>query len=264
MKIVKIPSSLGGLGKATGAEKAPDKVIEQTNELFFSEDSCLPTFEIEDVKIISGNIEETNNNIYSKAKDILKDTIKPLFLGGDHSITFPLVKAFSEVYPTNPGIVIFDAHPDAENDFMPPSQEDLLCGLVNENIINPQNIILVGTRNWDKNEIEFIQKHNIKYFSMKEISKEGIHEVSESIMAASKGFDSLYLSIDIDCLDPAFAPGTGYMEPGGLSTRELLFFLHILKRIHNLKALVLVEINPDKDVKDMTSKVGAKILVELC
>jgi len=264
MKIIKIPSSLGGLGKATGAEKAPDKVLEQTNELFFSEDGCMPTFENEEVKVVEGNIEETNNNIYCKAKDVLKETKKPLFLGGDHSITSPLVKAFKEVYSENPGIIVFDAHPDAENDFMPPSQEDLICGLVNQGIIKPQNIILVGTRNWDKNEIEFIKKHKIKYFSMKEISKEGIQEVSEAVMAAAKGFNALYVSIDIDVLDLAFAPGTGYMEPGGLSTRELLFFLHRLKRMHNLKAFDLVEINPDKDVKDMTSKVGAKILVELC
>jgi len=264
MKIIKIPSSLGGLGKATGAEKAPDKVIEQTNELFFSEDGCMPTFECDEVKVIQGNIEETNDNIYCKAKEVLKNTNKPLFLGGDHSITFPLVKAFKEVYSENPGIIVFDAHPDAENDFMPPSQEDLICGLVNQGIIKPQNIILVGTRNWDKNEIEFMQKHKIKYFSMKEISREGIHEASESIMSIAKNFDDLYISIDIDVLDPAFAPGTGYMEPGGLTTRELLFFLHRLKRMKNLKAYDLVEINPSMDVKDMTSKVGAKILVELC
>jgi len=264
MKIIKIPSSLGGLGKATGSELAPDKVLEKTNELFFSEDSCMPTFDQDKVEVVNENIEETNKNIYNKAKEILKETIKPLFLGGDHSITYPLVKAFAEVYPKNPGIIIFDAHPDAENDFMPPSQEDLLCGLVNQNIIKTENIILIGTRNWDKNEIEFINKHKIKYFSMQEIGREGIHEASESIMSIAKKFSDLYISIDIDVLDPAFAPGTGYMEPGGLTTRELLFLLHRFKKMVNLKAYDLVEINPSKDVKDMTSKVGAKILVELC
>lgn len=264
MKIIKIPSSLGGLGKATGAELAPDKVLEQTNELFFSEDGCLPLFDQDKVEIIKSNIEETNKNIYCKAKVILKQTIKPLFLGGDHSITYSLVKAFVETYPENPGIIVFDAHPDAENDFMPPTQEDLLCCLVNQNLIKKENIILVGTRNWDKNEIEFIQKHKIKYFPMKEIIKEGLHEISESIMSVAKNFSALYVSIDIDVLDPAFAPGTGYLEPGGLSTRELLFFLHRLKRLNNLKAYDLVEINPEKDINNMTSKVGAKILVELC
>ena len=264
MKIIKIPSSQGGLGKADGAELAPDKVIPKTEELFMSEEGILPNFDVDSVTVAKSNIEETNKNIYTKALSVLKDNVRPLFLGGDHSVTFPIVKAFSETYSSNPGIIIFDAHPDAENDFMPPSQEDLLCAMVNQKVIKKENIILVGTRNWDKNEIEFIKKNNIKYFSMKEIAKEGVHEVSESLMSVAKDFSDLYVSIDIDVLDPAFAPGTGYMEPGGLSTRELLFFLHRLKKLGNLRAYDLVEINPSKDVDDMTSKVGAKILVELC
>jgi len=264
MKVVKIASSQGGLGKADGAELAPDKVIEKTKELFMSEEGILPNFDVDSVSIVDSNIEETNKNIYSKALSVLKDNVRPLFLGGDHSVTYPIVKAFKEIYPENPGIIIFDAHPDAENDFMPPSQEDLLCAMVNQNVIKKENIILVGTRNWDKNEIEFIQKNKIKYFPMKEIAKDGVHEISESLMSVAKNFKDLYISIDIDVLDPAFAPGTGYIEPGGLTTRQLLFFLHRLKKLDNLKAFDLVEINPKKDVNDMTSKVGAKILVELC
>ena len=92
----------------------------------------------------------------------------------------------------------------------------------------------------------------------------GNNDVLEAIMSVAKNFKYLYVSIDIDVLDPAFAPGTGYIQPGGLTTRELLFFLHRLKRLQNLRAYDLVEVNPSKDVNDMTSKVGAKILVELC
>jgi len=264
MKIIKIPSSQGGLGKANGSELAPDKVLEKTKDLFMSEDGILPNFDVDSVSIVDSNIEETNKNIYSKALSVLKDNVRPLFLGGDHSVTYPIVKAFSSVYSSNPGVIIFDAHPDAENDFMPPSQEDLLCAMVNQNVIKKENIILVGIRNWDKNEIEFLQKNKIKYFSMKEIAKEGINEISEAMMSVAKNFKDLYVSIDIDVLDPAFAPGTGYIEPGGLSTRELLFFLHRLKKLVNLRAFDLVEVNPSKDVNDITSKVGAKILVELC
>ncbi|MBW2975126.1 arginase family protein [Candidatus Woesearchaeota archaeon] len=264
MKIIKIASSQGGLGKATGSELAPDRVIEKTKELFMSEEGILPVFDVEAAEIIDSNIEETNKNIYSKALETLRKNTRPLFLGGDHSVTYPIVKAFSEVYPENPGIIIFDAHPDAENDFMPPSQEDLLCALVSQKIIKKENIILIGTRNWDKNEIEFIQKNKIKYFPMKEIISEGIHEISESFMAIAKNFKDLYVSIDIDVLDPAFAPGTGYIEPGGLTTRQLLFFLHRLKKLKNIRAYDIVEVNPAKDVNDMTSKVGAKLMVELC
>ncbi len=263
MKIVKVPSSQGGLGNSTGTELAPELIIKKTKELFLSEDGCLPLFDEDQVDIIKDNIEETNKNIYNKAKETLSKNTKSLFIGGDHSISYPIIRAFSEVYHGNPGVIIFDAHPDAENDFMPPTQEDLLCGIVNNKVIKKENIVLVGTRNWDKNEVEFIKNNKIKFFPMKEIISEGIEEISESVMSVAKNFSALYISIDIDVLDPAFAPGTGYIEPGGLTTRELLFFLHRLKKLRNIRAFDIVEINPKRDINGMTVKVGAKIAVEL-
>ena len=99
---------------------------------------------------------------------------------------------------------------------------------------------------------------------MKEITTEGIHEISESVMAAAKDFEALYVSIDIDVLDPAFAPGTGCTEPAGLTSRELIYFVQRLKLLKNLKIVDIVEINPKKDVNNMTSKLGAKIIAEFC
>jgi len=81
-------------------------------------------------------------------------------------------------------------------------------------------------------------------------------------MELSKGKE-LYVSIDIDVIDPAFAPGTGYCEPGGLSTRDFLYLIQRINKLKNLKAIDLVEINPDKDKENMTVKLGAKILSEL-
>ena len=258
MKVIKVKSSQGGLGKADGAELAPDKVEEQLKELFCSEDGKVIEFEFDEIEIVDSNIEETNKNIILKAKKNIND--KVIFLGGDHSITYPLVKTFAEKFE-NTGIIIFDAHPDAENDFMPPSQEDLLPAMVKQNLV--KEIILVGTRNWDKNEIEFLKENKIKYFNMKEISEKGFKEVALELVEISKAIENLYVSIDIDVLDPAFAPGTGYYEPGGLATRELLYLLGKLKELGNIRAVDIMEINPKKDINDMTSKIGAKLLVEL-
>ena len=219
------------------------KIIEQINKDSLSELGILPLFDVEE----RGNI-----------KEILKNNSECIFLGKSHSITLPIVKSFKEVYPINPGIIIFDAHPDAED------ERDLLTGLINQNIIKKENILLVGTRSYKKQELEFLNKNKIKCFSMKEISQEGIHEISESLMSVAKNFKDLYISIDIDVLDPAFAPATDFPEPGGLTTRELLFFIHRLKKMHNLRACDLSEINPEKDINNITSKVGAKILVEFC
>lgn len=260
MKIIKIPSSQGGLGKADGAELAPDAVVKGTEDFYLTEEGVLPQFQVDEVRVVPKNIEETNDNIYKKAKEAMQE--KPLFVGGDHSVSYPLIKAFSESFD-NPGVIIFDAHPDAENDFNPPTQEDNLIAIVKENLIKRENIILVGVRNWHANEIKFLKDNKIKYYSMKEITFEGVHNVCDAVMAAAKDFGALYISIDIDVVDPAFAPGTGWREPGGLTSRELLYFLQRLKLLKNLKATDLVEVNPKKDSNELTVKLGAKILVEL-
>lgn len=263
MKLIKIPSSQGGLGKSDGSELAPDEVIKQAHDLFLNEKGELPVFEIDEVKVASSNLEETNKNIFNKAIEIFKKNEKAIFIGGDHAITYPVVRAFSNTFSKNPGIIIFDAHPDAEDYFMPPTQEDLLPAMINENLIKAANIILVGTRNWHSNELEFLKKNKIRFFNMKEITEEGLHESCEAIMSIAKNFDALYISVDIDAVDPAFAPGTGYIEPGGLTSRELIYFLQRLKFLKNLKALDIAEINPKKDINGITSKLGAKILVEM-
>ena len=103
----------------------------------------------------------------------------------------------------------------------------------------------------------------MKYYTMNEITTEGKDVVCDAIMAAAKDFGALYLSIDIDSVDAAFAPGTGYPEPGGLTSRELLYFIQRIKLLKNLKASDIVEVNPEKDVNGITSKLAAKIVVEL-
>ena len=157
MKIVKISFSSE---KTAGTELAPDRIVEKTKEIFVSEDGVLPVFDAEDADA---------NNLHEKAKEILRNNAKPAFLGGDHSITLPLVKAFKEAYPENPGIIIFDAHPDANNDLMAAGKEDLLCGLINQNIIKKENIVLVGIRNWAAEEIEFIKRHRVIYKILRKV-----------------------------------------------------------------------------------------------
>ena len=262
MKLIKVPFSAGGLGKTKGCELAPNKIIEKLKEFYLSESGVFPNFDIEEIKVIQDNIEESFMIISENSERILKEADKPIFIGGDHSITYPLVEGFSKVYD-NPGLIVFDAHPDCESDFLPATHEDIIRGLVKNDIIKKENVILVGLRNWHKEEQDFVKENKMKYFDMKEISMEGIKEVSDSVMSVAKNFGSLYVSIDIDVLDPAFAPGTGYPEPGGLTSRELLFFIHRLKNLQNLKAMDIVEVNPSKDINEQTSKLGAKLVVEL-
>jgi formiminoglutamase len=257
MKIIKIPSSQGSLGKNLGCENAPDKILDELKRLsaFENELGRKIEFEIDEVSVDKDNIEETNKNIYEKSKEI-----EGVFIGGDHSITYSLFKGFAERYK-NPGLLIFDAHADCVNDFKPASHEDFVKVLIKEGILKSENLIIIGLRNWHSKEREFLEKNKIKTYKMKDILDD--NDVCDVIMEECNKFDGLYLSVDIDVLDPAFAPGTGYLEPGGMSVRQLFYYLHRLRKLKNLKAVDLVEVNPGKDRGNITVRTAARIVGEL-
>ncbi|RMF55397.1 arginase family protein [Candidatus Woesearchaeota archaeon] len=259
MKILKIPFSAGGLGKTKGCELAPDAIENEVKNFFLTESGVLPVFDSSQLKINQSNIEATNKSVGEAIKNVNEPAI---ILGGDHSITYAAFSAFAKKY-SSPGIVVFDAHFDCQSDMEPPTHEDYLRMLIRKGVVSPQNVVVIGTRNWHKDELEFVKEQRIKHFSMKEISFEGIREVCDAAMSIAKNWDAIYLSVDIDVLDPSFAPGTGYQEPGGMSSRELIYFLQRFKNLRKLEMIDIVEVNPKKDVNNITVKTAAKIVVEM-
>jgi len=262
MKLVKIPFSGGSLGKNIGCEFAPERIIELLRDFDLSEDKRFFSFLVDKVDIDKNDFEATQQNIYEKASKLFEGKERVVFLGGDHSITVPLFKAFSERYQ-NAGLIVFDSHADATTHTDLPTHEDLLSSLIGSGSLNPENVILVGLRTVWKDEEDFLNEHKIKRYTMKNISYENLQDVADSIMETARNFDALYISFDIDVVDPAFAPGTGYLEPAGLSSREIIYFIHRLKNLPNIKAIDLVEVNPEKDIQDMTSKLAAKMILEM-
>ncbi|MFH0874360.1 MAG: arginase family protein [archaeon] len=259
MKILKIPLNAGALSKKDGQDLAPDAIVKKLKDFYLKEDGNIPVFDIIDINVNNSDIIESNDNI-SKAVSSLN--FPAILLGGDHSITYSSFSAFAKKFK-NPGIIIFDAHLDCENDFSPPTHEDYLRVLINEGHLKPENAIIVGVRNMHSNEKEYAKSKKLKIFSMKKISEEGAREVCDYVMENARQFDGLYLSVDIDAADPAFASGTGYIEPGGLTSRELLYFLQRIKLLKNLKLIDVVEVNPKKDFNEITVLLAAKIIVEL-
>ncbi|MBI2564709.1 arginase family protein [Candidatus Woesearchaeota archaeon] len=257
MKIISIPCSEGGLMPGRGSEKAPEKIVPLLKQFYANEEGQTHSWSEEKITVVKNNIQETFSNI---KKNIPDD--KFIVIGGDHSITYPVFAKFLQANP-NSAIIIFDAHPDMMQSFEVPTHENWLRMLVEENKIKPEQLFLVGLRNWDKEEYNFLFKHKIQIYPMNIISQDGIIDVCDHLMSKVKEFPALYVSIDIDVLDCAFAPGTGYPEPGGLTTRELLYFLQRLKKLKNFHSCDLVEVNPDKDMNDLTSKTAAKIVFEL-
>lgn len=232
MKFVKVKYGKGSMGRNEGCEKAPDLLLNKGEE----------------VRIVKDNVDETMENISDFKGDF--------FVGGDHSITYGSFKGFAKKF-SNPGIIVFDAHPDLEVNAGSVSHEDYLRKLVEEGILKKENILLIGVRSISGNEREFMKK--MKIFYMMDIFRNEKF-VCDSVMKDSSRFDGLYLSIDIDVLDPAFAPGTGYLEVGGMDLNQLLYFLRRIRKMKNLRRIDLVEINPEKDKDNLTINVGRKII----
>ena len=234
MKIVKVPDSIGSMNKNKGCEKAPDVILRDVKA---------------DRVNIVGNEDENLKNI--------EKTDGYIFLGGSHSITYAL---FRGMKGDNKGLLIFDAHVDADFYTKTVTHEDFVRKLIEEKSLKRENLVYIGTRKIYNNELKFLKENKIKYFDMDKIFDLGLKESCDCIMEICRQFSDLYISVDIDVLDPSQAPGTGYLETGGLLSRELFYFLKRLKLLKNLRRVDIVEVNPDKDVNEITVKTARKIL----
>ena len=259
MKVIKIPFGGGGLGHGDGAKDAPDMIQEQLKDLHTNENGLKPNFEFDEIEVDNFNIESSHNNIFRK---ILTMKDKSIILGGDHSISYPCFKAFAQNHK-NAGIVVFDAHPDLMDKVGVDSQEDWLRSLITEEIVDKNRVVVIGIRNSDKIETDFAEKNKLSIYYMKNIFEHKIENICEAVMEKIRKWEDVYLSIDIDSIDPAFAPGTGFREPGGLTSRELIYFIQRLNKLKNIKMIDIVEVSPSLDVNDMTSKLAAKMMSEL-
>lgn len=263
MKLYTVPTGLASMGKCS--TKGPKKVVEALNNFYLNESLVKTQFDIENIKCDSNNLQKTNESIYKTIKSCDEPFIA---VGGDHSITYSIFKAVQEKRRKNDkkdmGIIVLDAHADLMDNFNPPTHEDYLRVLIEEGLVDAKQVILIGVRNIDEEEAKYLKKKKIRYFSMDHIFKTGLDNLADGLtelLNAWKG--GFYLSIDIDVCDPAFAPGTGYCEPGGLSSRELIYLVQRLKKCKTLVSTDVVEVNPDLDLRDLTSHLAAKIVKEL-
>jgi len=262
MQIIRV-KGINAMGKTKGCEKAPVEILKSLSEIYSNEKGKLidkKLFSLEEIHLDNYNLEEENELIYENSKEVFSEQDKALFVGGDHSISYGLVKGFMENFKA-PFLIVFDSHADCMSPGKEPTHEEWLRKLI-EDGFPVRNIIIIGARNIHPEEREFLDKNKIQIFGVKEIHEEE-RDICDTVMEKARQADALYVSIDIDAIDPAFAPGTGYLEPGGLSSRELIYFLQRLTLLKNFRGADIVEINPDKDESGKTVKLGAKILSEL-
>lgn len=174
---------------------------------------------------------------------------KILALGGDHSITFPIIEAYTEKF-NNLNILHFDAHTDLYEDFDNNyySHASPFARILEQKKI--QSLTQVGIRTLTTSQKKQTEKYGVKIVDMKNFSLDFVKKL--------KG--PLYISLDLDVLDPAFAPGVSHHEPGGFSTRE---FIEIIQNIDvEIVGADIVEYNPIRDLNNMTAMVAYKIFKE--
>jgi agmatinase len=218
-----------------------------------------------DVDVVPGNNLRSYERFESRLGEILDSGAVPFSLGGDHGITFPAVRAVARHVARPLGLVVFDTHLDLSEslDGDRLTRASPILRITELEHVDARRIAIVGARG-PRNLPEWTPLYRelgISVFPMSQIEQEGIDAVAEKARAvATADGAQLYVSVDIDGVDPAFAPATNSPEPGGLTSREIIRGLRIAAR-DGFAGFDLVEVSPDFDSESGTTSVLAARLV---
>ncbi|MFX1376133.1 MAG: arginase family protein [Promethearchaeota archaeon] len=233
----------------------------------------IPDFQVADigdVKIESTDVELNLKRIDNFLKDIYNqnENVIPVMIGGDHFCTYPVVKTVADHLEKKEefGVLIFDSHLDfyQEWDKGVYSHATVSHRIYDSEYINNQNLLIVGARDIDIEEKDIAYSENLEYLNAYHII-DGIDYYIDRIEAFFKksNIKNIYVSIDIDALDPSIAPGTGYAIPGGFSYRDIWKILKETAENFNIIGFDLVEVAPNLDLKNrMTCILAAKLIIE--
>jgi arginase len=268
------PSAIRYAGLRRGLEGLGHEVRDLGNVAVPLGDNCLPGDP--QLKYLEPIIQVELELIEVVSRSVAAGRI-PLVLGGDHSLA---IGSFTGAISAgrNLGLIWLDTHGDFNTHETTPSGNihgmplAALCGYGAERLVtldgavsagpkvSPSNVVVVGARNLDEAEKELMREAGIAVFSMPAIDRFGIGAVMErAVEIASRGTDGIYVSFDLDVVDPADAPGVGTAVPGGLNIREAHLALEYVARTGLLAGLDLVEVNPILDRANMTAELAVEL-----
>lgn len=179
--------------------------------------------------------------------------LTPILLGGDHAVSWPILRGFRPNFPRLT-VLHLDAHPDLYDSFEGNRRSHAcpFARIMEEGLCD--RLVQVGIRTLNNHQRDQAKRFGVEIIPM----RAGLEPALQAIRELA---GPVYVSLDLDVLDPAFAPGVGHPEPGGLTTRELLSFLQAVPR-GQLIGADLVELNPMNDIRDLTARVAAKCVKE--
>jgi agmatinase len=200
---------------------------------------------------------ETLKRVEGVARDILDADKTPVIIGGEHTITLGVVRSL----PGSVGVISFDAHGDLRNEYGggAVSHATVLRRITEK--VGAENVFVIGVRALCKEEVEFIGEHKVQTLTPWQIRAQGTNETTEHIHAFAKRFKSIYLTIDTDALDPAYAPGVANPEFNGLTADELIHLTGVVAA-ENMVGFDLVEVCPNYD-SGVTACAAARIIFEV-
>jgi agmatinase len=212
--------------------------------------------------------EVSHRAIEQRVHEVSRRSIVPIVLGGDHSVTLPSVTAVARAVGWGKvGVVHFDAHADTadtiEGNLF--SHGTPMRRLIESGAVRGENFVQVGLRGyWPGPEVwEWMREQGMRWHMMQEVWEVGAPRVIETaISEAMEGCDQIYLSVDIDVLDPGFAPGTGTPEPGGMTPADLLRAVRKIVGSVELAGMDVVEVSPPYDSSEVTINNAHRVVLE--
>jgi agmatinase len=251
------------------AEDPGDSAYRPHMELGLDPFSELTVVDYGDIDITPTDLASSHRSLQQRVGEIVAAGAVPIVLGGDHSLSNPVMRALGEAFGADGYAVIhFDTHADTGADLW--GVTDLSHGTpfhrgVVDGFMRGDQIVQIGLRGaWPYPEdFQWMREHGFRWHTMGEIEERGFREVvRDAIAYARERAPRVYMTVDIDVLDPAYAPGTGTVEPGGLTTRELLWAVRTVAAEVDLCAMDMVEVSPPYDHAGITAMAAHRVVLE--
>jgi agmatinase len=260
--VIGVPDESRSHAKRKGTSRAPDILRMASNESEFFErgGKMIPTQPMrgtfEGKRVFDAGDVASKQELRKVVSDVVAAGKLPIMIGGDHSLTTETIKIAAAGKKLS--LLYFDAHPDFVS-----SARDYYGSVLTDSAqsLNFKKSMLIGTRAAEPEEIENAKKAGLKIGTPLDLAELGVKKVAQMIKARTAGA-KIYISVDLDCVDPASAPGVSVPSPAGVSAIDLIYLLKNVIGAGNVAGIDIVELVPDYDVNGMTATLAARILSE--
>lgn len=230
--------------------------------------STLKVRDLGDIPMHVTNVLQCHQNIEDAMTELSQNfpNIFPILIGGDHSVTAPSLRGFCKRYQGNVGLIQFDSHFDVRNlEDGGPSNGTPIRQLLEYGTLKGENIVQIGIHNFTNSKAyrDYVKEQGITFFTSRDVHRQGIETIMEQAIAiASRNTEAIYVTVDIDVLDQAYAPGAAAVVTAGMSTWDLLDGVRMLGEVEKVKGLDIVCVDPSQDLRQATVRTAANVILE--